>query len=74
VLEAPTPAIDAEDAGTPMDDKAWVMYLVNLASYDNIARRPAIRSLYFAGHEVWWISEAADVPVVLVQDALARIP
>ena len=57
-----------------MNDDAWVMYLLNLAGMDTVASRPAIRSLYYAGHEVSWIADAADIPVPVVQDALNNIP
>lgn len=57
-----------------MSDDAWVMYLLNLAGMDTVASRPAIRSLFYVGHEVDWIAEAADIPVDTVRDALNRIP
>lgn len=57
-----------------MTDDTWVLYLVNLASLDTIASRPAIRSLYYMGREVDWIADAAGIPVDLVRDALTRIP
>lgn len=56
------------------NDDAWHMTLITLAAQDCIARRAAIRHLYFAGYEVEWIADACYIPVALVQDALNRIP
>lgn len=58
-----------------MNDDAWLMYLINLASIDCVARRPAIRHLYtHTGLEVDEIAETCDIDVALVRDALNRIP
>lgn len=57
-----------------MNDDTWHLYLLNLAAMDSLVSRPAIRSLYYAGCEVEWIAEAADIPIERVQDALRRIP
>ena len=57
-----------------MDETAWTMYLLNLASFDNAARKPAIRSLFYAGREVDWIADAAAVDADFVRAALFNIP
>lgn len=57
-----------------MNDDTWHMYLINLASLESVASRPAIRHLYYGGREVEWIAEAADIDIAAVRDALNNIP
>jgi hypothetical protein len=57
-----------------LDNQAWHMTLIDLASRDCIAQRAALRALYFEGYEVTWIAETCMLPMPVVQDALARIP
>lgn len=57
-----------------MTDDTWHMYLITLATRDGVARRPAIRHLFFAGYTVDEIVEFTDVDIAEVRDALNRIP
>lgn len=57
-----------------LDNTAWHMTLIDLASKDCVAQRAALRALYFEGYEVTWIAERCVLPIPVVQDALMQYP